>query len=44
MKKISSFLVAIAICHFAFSQAPRKVLVEEFTQASCPPVHLRIGF
>jgi hypothetical protein len=37
MKKLSSFLVAIAICHFAFSQAPRKVLVEEFTQASCPP-------
>jgi hypothetical protein len=41
MKKISTLLVAVTLCHFAFSQSNRLTLVEEFTQASCPPCALQ---
>ncbi|MCC6816030.1 MAG: T9SS type A sorting domain-containing protein [Saprospiraceae bacterium] len=39
MKKISTFLIPIfaAIATIAFAQAPRTVLFEEFSSATCPP-------
>lgn len=37
MKKILLFLVAVFLCLPVWSQVARKSLVEEFTNASCPP-------
>src|SRR5215813_3140562 len=37
MKKIYALLFVVVFSHLAFSQATRLVVVEEFTQASCPP-------
>ncbi len=37
MKRIFTLLSFVAISGFMFGQSPRMVLIEHFTQASCPP-------
>ena len=37
MKRIFTLLSFVAISGFVFGQSPRMVLIEHFTQASCPP-------
>lgn len=36
-KRIFLFLILALFCQKSFSQAPKMVIVEEFTNASCPP-------